>query len=1204
MNRLFHALFCLLLSIPAASAQTWAELNAKAVSAYNSDDSKAAIEWGKQALAKAETEFGTSHANYATSVGNLAVFYKGIGDYAHAEPMLKQALELDRKILGPEHADVAVDLGNLARIYVITGRYDLAEPLYKQAVEIRRKALGVQSPVLAGSLHTLASLYSDMGRYALAESLYKEALEIRRKVLGEENAHVAATINNLALLYYTTGRYAEAEPLYKQAIEIDRKVIGEDNASFAIDLNNLAELYRVTGRYAQAEPLYKQAIDIKRKKNGEQNNDFAISLNNLALLYKEMGNYAAAEPLYRQAMEIDRQVLGEQHPGFATDLTNTAGLYIAMGNYVQAEPLYKQALEIRRKVLGEEHTLFAASINNLATLYHAVGNYAQAIPLAKQALEIRRRTLGEQHPEFAASLNNLAEMYFAQGNYAAAEPLYKQAVEIDRRALGEEHPGFAGDLNNLAGFYSAMGNYQAAEILYKQALEIERKALGEGHPAYANGLNNLGMLYDNQGKYAQAELLYKQALEIRRKTLGELHADFAVSLNNLAGLYNVQHRYAEAEPLYKQSLEIRKQTFGPEHPAVATALNNLALLYYAMGNYPQAEPLYLQSLAIKQKKLGEQHPDFASGIGNLGSLYLRAGNIAKAAVLYDSCNSLLLNSISRNYAFLSEEEKEKYNRTILDMFESYSGFTYQHRTQLPLTVTRSFNNILATSSLLLKSNIAMQHAISASADTGAKRKYAEWIELRKAIARAYGLGIAEREKRGLDVPSLEARAQAIEKELVKISAVFAGSNGQTDYNQVRKALDKNEAAIEFSSFQYFNGRRWTDSVLYCAYIVRKTDSAPVYVALFEEKELQPLLAGTYHSDRGLAIDGKNADVTTDPGAALYGLIWQKLEQYLQGITTVYITPAGLLNKVSFEGIKDKTGSYLLNRYQLYHMLSSAEIAHRETARKVPVAKSIALIGGARFDPDPGATQLAGPAKVTGGETLAMNSSLRAGNALSPWSYLSGTLDEVLAIKSTLAVKQWHCSLDTGTAATEERLLALAGAHAPEVLHIATHGFYLPPPRKEDRNKTAGTNNVFRAASNPLLRSGIILSGANNKWVNDRDIPGVENGIVTAMDIANLDFSGTGIIVLSACETGLGDIQSGEGVYGLQRAFRLAGAEKMIISLWQVPDKETAEMMTLFYSNIAAGGVSYHDAFIAAQRAMQQKYPAGPLKWAAFELVGE
>ena len=222
---------------------------------------------------------------------------------------------------------------------------------------------------------------------------------------------------------------------------------------------------------------------------------------------------------------------------------------------------------------------------------------------------------------------------------------------------------------------------------------------------------------------------------------------------------------------------------------------------------------------------------------------------------------------------------------------------------------------------------------------------------------------------------------------------------------------------------------------------------------------------------------------------------------------------------------------------------------------------------------------------------------------SSFGYLPNTLTEVEHINSMLDTRKWGISLNTGDNANEPNFKSLSGDRAPMVLHIATHGFYFAAPeqkRKQPINKQ-GMENPFRYADDPLLRTGLILSGANTVWTGGELPPGVDDGILTAYEVSNMDLRKTQLVVLSACETGLGDIKGGEGVFGLQRAFHLAGAGSIMMSLWPVPDKETRELMEMFYTNWMTG-MSLYDAFSESQKAMRNKYPNNPEKWAAFVLV--
>ncbi|MBD2486217.1 tetratricopeptide repeat protein [Aulosira sp. FACHB-615] len=360
---------------------------------------------------------------------------------------LNKAVELQKE-LGLEK-DLASSLNNLAFFYRSQGRYSEAEPLYIQALALRRKLLGEEHPDVATSLNNLAGLYCSQGRYSEAEPLYIQALALRRTLLGEEHPDVATSLNNLAGLYESQGRYSEAEPLYIQDLALSRKLLGEEHPDVATSLNNLAFLYKSQGRYSEAEPLYIQALALKRKLLGEEHPDVATSLNNLAGLYRSQGRYSEAEPLYIQALALRRTLLGEEHPSVATSLNNLALLYESQGRYSEAEPLYIQDLALSRKLLGEEHPDVASSINNLASLYRSQGRYSEAEPLYVQALALRRKLLGEEHPDVAQSLNNLASLYESQGRYSEAEPLYIQALDILEKRLGIDHPNTVTVRKNL-----------------------------------------------------------------------------------------------------------------------------------------------------------------------------------------------------------------------------------------------------------------------------------------------------------------------------------------------------------------------------------------------------------------------------------------------------------------------------------------------------------------------------------------------------------------------------------------------------------------------------------------------------------------------------------------------------------------------------------------------------------------------------------
>jgi tetratricopeptide (TPR) repeat protein len=347
-----------------------------------------------------------------------------------ARPLYKRALAIREKALRPGHPDVATSLNNLAEFYRAQGQYAQAEPLYKRSLAILEKTLGPEHPHVAASLSGLAEICCAQGNYVEAEPLYRRSLAIREKALGPDHLDVATSLNKLAELYCAQGKYAEAEPLYKRALAISEKALGPDHPDVAASLSDLAGLYHGQGQHAQAEPLYKRSLAILEKALGPDHPDVATSLNNLAGLYCAQGQYAQAEPLYKRSLAIREKALGRKHADVATSLNNLAWLCYAQGQYAQAAPLYKRLLAILEKALGPHHPVVAASLSDLAGLYHDQSRYAEAEPLYKRSLAIMEKALGPDHPSVATSLEKLARLYRATGREEEAAAMEERAAAI------------------------------------------------------------------------------------------------------------------------------------------------------------------------------------------------------------------------------------------------------------------------------------------------------------------------------------------------------------------------------------------------------------------------------------------------------------------------------------------------------------------------------------------------------------------------------------------------------------------------------------------------------------------------------------------------------------------------------------------------------------------------------------------------------
>ncbi|WP_287738676.1 tetratricopeptide repeat protein [Microcystis sp. M179S2] len=997
------------------------------------------------------------------------------------------------------------------------------------------------------------------GKYNEAIPLAEQALAISKQQLGDNHPLTAQSLNNLAGLYESQGRYSEAEPLFKQALAIRKQQLGDNHPSTATSLNNLAALYESQGRYSEAEPLYKQALAIRKQQLGDNHPDTATSLNNLALLYYSQGRYSEAEPLYKQALAIRKQQLGDNHPDTATSLNNLAALYESQGRYSEAEPLYKQALAIRKQRLGDNHPDTAQSLNNLAALYLSQGRYSEAEPLYKEALDIFKQQLGDNHPDTAQSFGNLAVLYYSQGRYSEAEPLYKQALAIWKQQLGDNHPSTATSLNNLAGLYRVQGRYSEAEPLYKQALAIRKQRLGDNHPSTASSLNNLAELYQSQGRYSEAEPLYKQALAIWKQQLGDNHPDTASSLNNLALLYKSQGRYSEAEPLYKEALAIWKQQLGDNHPLTATSLNNLAVLYESQGRYSEAEPLYKQALAIRKQQLGDNHPDTAQSLNNLAGLYWSQDDIPQAINYQTQGLAVQEYNLSENLKMGDDKQKQDYMAKVLGTTNSVISLNLQAVPNNPEATRLALKTILERKGRILDvSTNSLQILRQRTDDLESQQLLTQLIEVRTQLSNLTF-------KKPDDFPSAEIyrqqinevteKAKEIEGKIGVRSAEFRSLSQPITLEGIQKLIPADAALVEIVRYQPYNPKNDSFGIpRYAVYILYPNGD----IKAKDLGEAKPI------DDKLIYFRDNLADAETPlpqlqkSARQLDETLMQPIRQLLGNTKTILLSPDAALNLIPFEALVDENNQYLVENYHITYLTSGRDLLRLKD----------------KFASQQSPLIVADPFYGKAGEKVALTRSIDLSEFTFPG--LPGTEQEAKAIKNLLP----QATVLTGSQATEN---AVKQVKKPNILHIATHGFFKPE------------SNVIE---NPLLRSGLVLAGVTIGQSAGDD------GVLTALETTNLNLVGTKLVVLSACDTGKGDIKIGQGVYGLRRALVIAGSESQLISLWKVSDDATKDLMVAYYGRLQKGegrSEALRQIQLGMLKGEKQKHP---FYWASFIPSGD
>ncbi len=995
------------------------------------------------------------------------------------------------------------------------------------------------------------------------------------------------------------GRYKEAIPIAQQVLAVFEKALGPDDLSTAAALNGLAELYRNLGDYQKAKPLYERSLSIYEKALGPDHQSVATILNNLAMLYRTTGNFQKAEELYKRSLSIYEKTLGPDHQNTATALNGLADLYRVTGDYQKAEPLYERSLSIYEKVNGPEHSYTATALNNLAELQRTMGNYQKAEELYKRSLSIYEKTLGPDHQFTGTTLYSLAELQRTMGNYQKAEELYKRSLSIYEKALGPDHSYTVTAVYGLAELYRTMGDYQKAEPLYKRALVTWEISFGPDHPHVATALYSLAELYRSTGQYRQAQEFYKRALSIYRQALGPDHQFTATALYSLTELYRAMGHFKEAEELYKQAIAIYEKALGPYHSHTATAMSGLAELYRSTGEYQKAEPLSKRTLEIWEKAFGPDHPHVATGLDNLGILYVALGR-------YEGAFSYMLREqdidrklIDQVMGFTSEDQKLKFLTTREGQLSAFLTLVSQYMKDKSYARVAALTVWLQRKGVVLEAQKRFQDALVFSDDPGTVGKFQELARVRSQLSKLTFSGPG---KEGVEVyrkniEELERKKRELESQLSKASEIFARNRkvSKADVNQVAGALPKGSVLIDFARLPIFSftakgmESRWLPAH-YIAFVLPSGKAADTsLVDLGGSDEIDRMIRDFKETVTNYQADPEGKE-SSRLARRLYDRIFLPLVKDLKGAKEIYLSPDGNLNIIPFEILRGPDGRYLIEDYTFNYLGSGRDILGFGIVKGKPSAPLI--MGDPDYDlDDKGLKETIQKLGIAHAEKRSVTTRSRDMSS-KEFSSLPGTREEVESIALLMGKK--NILVYTGRQALEE---VLYRQKDPRILHLATHGFFLT-----DQDLLADKKRV--PYENPLVRSGIVLAGANRSLRS-----GSDEGIVTAEKILSLRLSGTELVVLSACETGLGDIKSGEGVFGLRRAFTQAGAKGLVMSLWSVPDKETKELMVRFYSNVLVkkmkGPEALRRAILAELGTTKQRYGnTNPFFWGAFVYMGE
>lgn len=890
-------------------------------------------------------------------------------------------------------------------------------------------------------------------------------------------------------------------------------------------------------------------MDQKKEEFDESNYNYAISFIDNSALFEadEKGNSLTTSL-------INNASLGNTYTGTDESMAYNSlkqgeallaanKMYLAEQSFLRARMLYIKA----GKSLSTNGT---QAVTDLALTYQNRGLYAKAIPWCDSAISLRQSS--ENKVMLAVALNNKGVLNKDMGNYTEAENFIKKAYDIVTEQKNDL--GIALTLNNLAMVYVGMNKLKDAEANMTKAMEYAIKAMTGTSKNYFKLEVNQAYVYRAQQKYEDAEGIYKKAIMIKENNLGA-STDLAQLKSGLAELYVEMGKYNEVEKLLKSAYDINKRKLGENNPATVKVMQAQANYYRITGDNAKAHELIKKVLQHKMQLYGENHPSYIQALEELAIVQWNLNDIASAKETYQHVLDVNRNYISTYFNTLNENEKNLYWEKTRNTLQRYYGFVHANYNRDSALVKQMLNTVIVTKGFLLNGSSKLRNTIMESGDAELKAIYKNWLETKENLNSAYQLSKEELAQEKINIDSLQKKIDEYERQLSQKSSLFNESNskGVTSYDTIQKLLLPNEAAIEIVQVNEFRNK-FTGRSYYLAIVLTKKE------IVFKEIGNADSIDKAVGEFRANIIDQK-------PEMDIYPIAWSKLDSCLNNINKVYLSVDGAYHQLSINALKDKGGNYVIDKYNLQFVGNMKDVASlKKYENKITKPKSAFLIGNPMYGK----------------------------NELIP--QLPGTEKEVKSITATLKSLNLTTTTLYGEEATETKIKAIK---SPNILHIATHGYFLADVSKMETNKVLGID-ISVAKENPLLRSGLLLANCDNVFDENYRATGPDNGVLTAYEAMSLNLDKTDLVVLSACETGLGSVKQGEGVYGLQRAFLIAGAKSIIMSLWSVSDEATMELMTNFYSNYAKTG-NKQVAFVDAQKKLKTKYK-DPFYWSAFVML--
>lgn len=1083
--------------------------------------------------------------------------------YAEAKASAQRAIDLIEATLGKDVPQLAEPLSLLGDALRMTGDVAGGEALQRRALALYDKVGAQETAWYSSVLYRLGDVLRMRGKYAEALVVQERMAALLQKLYGPASGALAVTLSAEAELQRMLGHTDLALPLHDRAVAMSKAANGPRHAYTASLMQARASTLSARGEYAQAVRGFEEALAIMQEALGSDHMWTGQVAQNLALELVHTGDFARADALFERALDIDKKTLGPTHPFVAAVLANQGDVALARNRLDLAAEKLREAFAVAVAAYGEEHPEVVSIAEHYCKVLRESGWPKSARRLAEQTLQMREKLHGPDHPDVVQSLILLAELVLDEGDVDAAERYADRSMRLSERAHGPGHVTAIPILDLYARIDSATSDKERLIQRRRQALQIHLATNGPGHPSTAAAQTNLGnaLLPDDA---TQAVALMRSALQINLAVFGPEHRRTAQAHGNLGATLAIAGDLPGAQKAMELGYALDKKALGESDPSVAADLQNLATLAGRLGQLDKAETLLRASLAMYQETLGKDHGAVGGVLFLLADLLDGRGLPAQGLPLRARATAIADRELG-NLLWTGDEQRKV---SVLQAMAPDTAELLNHA--LRLQPGNAVAGQLALQAVLRRHARAVD-VLADTLDTLRRKMSPEdraavdglaEKRSRLSVHVLRGPGPGDQDSWQKTVDDLKSQVRAQEAELSRRSAVYRDRTAaEATVEAVQAALDPTSALAEYVVWTpqaHVERGIWQDRDLpqrLAVCLVRHT-GAPKWYDLGEVSAVDSAVIAARRAVRSSAADPV-ADLQ-----ALSRLVLLPLATELVGVQRLRIAADGALLVAPLAALPLADGTPLGQALTVSYVGSGRELLARfrdNQARQPPL-----VVANPEFGPK---------GKAAGGERDAELRSL----VVEP---LPGTAAEA----KTLARLFPKAKVLTGSDARES---ALAAAKGPQFLHVATHGFF----------QTAARATASATQKAPLLRSGLLLAGFN------RHRSGSDDGVLTALEAASLDLQGTQLAVLSACNTGVGDLRAGDGVQGLRRALAIAGAQTVVMSLWSVDDAATGALMSEFYTQWQAGKTRSAALRAAQENVRKQPAWAHPYFWAAFVAAG-